>query len=114
MLRNLHQFLTTLWIILQRNLVYFVCYYQAQWIHRFEACQKFFNKLSAEDVVAFTDDVTFSENAIDKLSEDIRMQIINRVMKYARQQKAQEEKQGNIKEDRFVSCYWFVCRKTAT
>eukprot|EP00794_Sanderia_malayensis_P009896 gene9896-10909_t len=73
---------------------------EAKWLHKFEGSQKFFGKLSLKDMITFIDEVTFTENAVDLLAHETRLNIVKRALKYVRQQKAQPAKKGSKFEDK--------------
>ena len=45
-------------------------------------------------MVRFIDDVTFSERAVDTLPLDCRTEVVNRALRFARQQDAARKKKG--------------------
>ena len=61
------------------------------WINQYENCKQHFSKILIEDVVTFADHVTFTEEAVDLLTHDVRLDIGKRLLKYTRQQKGQDE-----------------------
>lgn len=40
---------------------------QSEWIHRYEVCAQFMEKLVPGDVLTFAEGITFSEGAIDQV-----------------------------------------------
>jgi len=58
-----------------------------------------FTKLEIEDIVTFADQVIFTEEAFASLTQELRLDITNRIFKYIRQQKGQDEakQRGNDK-----------------
>ena len=50
-------------------------------------------------MVTFADQVTFTTEAIDSLTQDTRMEISKRVLKYLRQQKGQDETKQRGSDD---------------
>ena len=59
-------------------------------------------RLSAHGVQQFVDSVTFGESAVDNIPVENRVEIVNRALKFARQQDAALKKKG-ISEERFAN-----------
>ena len=76
---------------------------QVDWRQRYDACHKFLPRLSPPGVQQFIDSVTFSELAADCIAVENRVEIVNRALRFARQQDAALKKKGisEIQEDRF-------------
>ena len=64
-------------------------------------------RLSALGVQQFIDSITFSESAVDNVPEEIRIEIVSRALRFARQQDAALKKKGisETQEERFKVCY---------
>ncbi|XP_072038105.1 NBAS subunit of NRZ tethering complex-like [Amphiura filiformis] len=58
----------------------------ADWLHRYEGCGEYFPKLTPVEFVAFVADVVFSTKSFERLELECRQNIINRALKYSRQQ----------------------------
>ena len=63
-------------------------------------------RLSALGVQQFIDSITFSESAVDNVPEEIRIEIVSRALRFARQQDAALKKKGisETQEERFLDC----------
>jgi len=61
-------------------------------------------RLSAHGVQQFVDSVTFGESAVDNIPVENRVEIVNRALKFARQQDAALKKKGisETREERFA------------
>lgn len=61
-------------------------------------------RLSAHGVQQFVDSVTFGESAVDNIPVENRVEIVNRALKFARQQDAALKKKGisETEEERFI------------
>ena len=61
-------------------------------------------RLSAVGVQQFIDSLTFSESAVDNIPLENRVEIVNRALRFARQQDAALKKKGitETQEERFV------------
>lgn len=61
-------------------------------------------RLSAHGVQQFVDSVTFGESAVDNIPVENRVEIVNRALKFARQQDAALKKKGisEPQEERFA------------
>ncbi|XP_031558111.1 neuroblastoma-amplified sequence-like isoform X2 [Actinia tenebrosa] len=64
------------------------------WVHRYDACHKFFTRLTPTDLVKLVDNMTFSEQAVDTLPLERRVDIVNRSLRFVRQQDAALKKKG--------------------
>ena len=67
---------------------------QVDWSQRYDACHKMLARLSAHGVQQFVDSVTFGESAVDNIPVENRVEIVNRALKFARQQDAALKKKG--------------------
>ena len=74
-------------------------YFSKDWINQYEGCKQHFTKFNTDDVVTFADQVTFTVEAIDSLTQDVRMDISKRMLKYLRQQKGQDETKHRGSDD---------------
>ncbi|XP_038071968.1 neuroblastoma-amplified sequence-like, partial [Patiria miniata] len=63
----------------------------ADWLHRYEACGEFFSRLSPADFTAFIASVVFNEKSIQKLELECRQKIVNRALKFSRQQSGKQK-----------------------
>lgn len=82
---------------------------QVDWSQRYDACHKMLARLSALGVQQFIDSITFSESAVDNVPEENRIEIVNRALRFARQQDAALKKKGitETQEERFTDCLCF-------
>ena len=76
---------------------------QVDWTQRYDACHKLLPRLSARGVQQFVDFATFSELAVDSIPVENRVEIVNRALRFARQQDAALKKKGisDAQEERF-------------
>lgn len=76
---------------------------QVDWGQRYDACHKILPRLSAPGVQQFVDSVTFSESAVDHIPVENRVDIVNRALRFARQQDAALKKKGisEAQDERF-------------
>lgn len=76
---------------------------QVDWSQRYDACHKMLARLSAQGVQQFVDSVTFIESAVDNIPLENRVEIVNRALRFARQQDAALKKKGisETQEERF-------------
>lgn len=93
---------TSCGITYRSNLLYAICL-QVDWGQRYDACHKMLARLSAHGVQQFVDSVTFSESAVDSIPVENRVEIVNRALKFARQQDAALKKKriSETQEARF-------------
>ncbi|XP_048452428.1 NBAS subunit of NRZ tethering complex-like [Rhincodon typus] len=72
---------------------------EAEWLHAYDTCAKYFDKLFPEDIIGLIDDFTFSENSVNKLNVQARLDINKRAMKAIKQASEKQQKkafEGNI------------------
>ncbi|XP_060709523.1 NBAS subunit of NRZ tethering complex isoform X1 [Hemiscyllium ocellatum] len=72
---------------------------EAEWLHAYDTCAKYFDRLLPEDVIGLIDDFTFSENSVNKLHVQARLEITKRAMKAIKQVSEKQQKkafEGNI------------------
>ena len=75
---------------------------QVDWAQRYDACHKILPRLSPSGVQQFINSITFSESAVDGIALENRVEIVNRALRFARQQDAALKKKGITQEDRSV------------
>ena len=75
---------------------------QVDWAQRYDACHKILSRLSPSGVQQFINSITFSESAVDGIALENRVEIVNRALRFARQQDAALKKKGISQEDRSV------------
>ena len=61
---------------------------QVDWAQRYDACHKILPRLSPSGVQQFINSITFSESAVDGIALENRVEIVNRALRFARQQDA--------------------------
>uniref|UniRef100_A0A8C9VPQ5 NBAS subunit of NRZ tethering complex n=1 Tax=Scleropages formosus TaxID=113540 RepID=A0A8C9VPQ5_SCLFO len=57
----------------------------ADFLHAYDACAKYFDRLTPADATAFVDAVTFSPEAVEQLTVDIRSEVTRRALRAVRQ-----------------------------
>ncbi|XP_053317315.1 NBAS subunit of NRZ tethering complex [Spea bombifrons] len=71
----------------------------ADWIHAYDICRKYFDRLSPGDLVAFIDEVTFSSHSVNKLTVEARTEMTRKTMTAVKQfiekQKKKSSGDGN-------------------
>ena len=75
---------------------------QVDWAQRYDASHKILPRLSPSGVQQFINSITFSESAVDSMALENRVEIVNRALRFARQQDAALKKKGISQEDRSV------------
>ena len=68
--------------------------WQVDWSQHYDVCHKQLARLSAQGIQQFVDSVTFSELAVDTIPVENRVEIVNRALRFARQQDAALKKKG--------------------
>lgn len=68
--------------------------WQVDWSQRYDVCHKQLPRLSAQGIQQFVDSITFSELAVDTIPGENRVEIVNRALRFARQQDAALKKKG--------------------
>ena len=68
--------------------------WQVDWSQRYDVCHKQLARLSAQGIQQFVDSITFSELAVDTIPVENRVEIVNRALRFARQQDAALKKKG--------------------
>ncbi|XP_021365609.1 neuroblastoma-amplified sequence-like [Mizuhopecten yessoensis] len=63
------------------------------WVHRYESCRETLQKLLPQDLVQFVDSVVFVPQSREMVGFESRQQILNRCLKFARQQGSKKKKQ---------------------
>ncbi|XP_048858218.1 NBAS subunit of NRZ tethering complex isoform X2 [Brienomyrus brachyistius] len=66
----------------------------SDFLHAYDACAKYFERLLPVDAVAFVDGVTFSPEAVERLSIDTRSEVTKRALKAARQLSEKARRRG--------------------
>ena len=68
--------------------------WQVDWSQSYDVCHKQLARLSAQGIQQFVDSITFSELAVDTIPIENRVEIVNRALRFARQQDAALKKKG--------------------
>ncbi|KAL4228277.1 hypothetical protein ACF0H5_013708 [Mactra antiquata] len=75
----------------------------AGWVHRYEACSEYIQKLQAENIIDFLQSVLFNEKSRTVLEDGCRIEICRRMTKFTRQQINKKKKtdleSGKVWED---------------
>uniref|UniRef100_A0A670I1X9 NBAS subunit of NRZ tethering complex n=1 Tax=Podarcis muralis TaxID=64176 RepID=A0A670I1X9_PODMU len=53
----------------------------AEWLHSYDICAKYFDRLHPGDIINFIDEITFSSKAVTKLSVDSRAEMTRKAIK---------------------------------
>uniref|UniRef100_A0ACB8GDT9 Uncharacterized protein n=2 Tax=Sphaerodactylus townsendi TaxID=933632 RepID=A0ACB8GDT9_9SAUR len=53
----------------------------SEWLHAYNICAKYFDRLNPRDVIEFMDEITFSSKAVVKLSVDAREEMTKKAIK---------------------------------
>ncbi|XP_055491305.1 NBAS subunit of NRZ tethering complex [Leucoraja erinacea] len=65
-----------------------------EWLHAYDTCAKYFNRLTPTNIIGFIDDITFSANAVNKLNVEARLEITKRVLKAIKQISEKQQKEA--------------------
>ncbi|XP_013421684.1 neuroblastoma-amplified sequence [Lingula anatina] len=65
---------------------------KAEWLHRYESCSQYLEKMSPEDAIEFICGITFVETAVEQLSFECRQEIVRRGLKFCRQEGGKKKK----------------------
>uniref|UniRef100_UPI00398F3E93 NBAS subunit of NRZ tethering complex n=1 Tax=Pristiophorus japonicus TaxID=55135 RepID=UPI00398F3E93 len=65
-----------------------------EWLHAYDTCAKYFDKLSPADIIGLIDGITFSANAVYKLNVEARLEITKRAMKAIKQISEKQQKKA--------------------
>ncbi|XP_010391602.2 neuroblastoma-amplified sequence isoform X3 [Corvus cornix cornix] len=52
-----------------------------EWLHAYDMCSKYFDRLDPDDVVTFMDEITFSSEAVTKLPVEARIEVTKKAIK---------------------------------
>ncbi|XP_072107378.1 NBAS subunit of NRZ tethering complex isoform X1 [Mobula birostris] len=70
-----------------------------EWLHAYDTCAKYFDRLSPANIIEFVDDITFSANAVNKLNVETRLEISKRAMiaiKQISEKRQKKSLEGNV------------------
>ncbi|XP_067884632.1 NBAS subunit of NRZ tethering complex [Heterodontus francisci] len=66
----------------------------AEWLHAYDTCAKYFDRLFPGDVIGLIDDITFSANSVNKLNVQTRLEITKKAMKAIKQTSEKQQKKA--------------------
>ncbi|XP_063006927.1 NBAS subunit of NRZ tethering complex isoform X3 [Melospiza melodia melodia] len=52
-----------------------------EWLHAYEMCSKYFDRLDPDDIATFLDEITFSSKAVTKLPVEARIEVTKKAIK---------------------------------
>ncbi|XP_074394189.1 NBAS subunit of NRZ tethering complex isoform X2 [Zonotrichia albicollis] len=52
-----------------------------EWLHAYEMCSKYFDRLDPDDIATFIDEITFSSKAVTKLPVEARIEVTKKAIK---------------------------------
>ncbi|KAF4801091.1 Neuroblastoma-amplified sequence [Turdus rufiventris] len=52
-----------------------------EWLHAYDMCSKYFDRLDPDDIVTFIDEITFSSKAVTKLPVEARIEVTKKAIK---------------------------------
>uniref|UniRef100_A0A8C0BT35 NBAS subunit of NRZ tethering complex n=1 Tax=Buteo japonicus TaxID=224669 RepID=A0A8C0BT35_9AVES len=52
-----------------------------EWLHAYDMCSKYFDRLDPDDIVTFIDEITFSSKAVTKLPVEARIEVTEKAIK---------------------------------
>uniref|UniRef100_A0A8D2IZ58 NBAS subunit of NRZ tethering complex n=1 Tax=Varanus komodoensis TaxID=61221 RepID=A0A8D2IZ58_VARKO len=70
----------------------------AEWLHSYDVCAKYFDRLRPGDITNFMDEITFSSKAVTKLSVDSRVEMTKKAIKSVKHI-AEKAGKGTSEED---------------
>ncbi|XP_068793258.1 NBAS subunit of NRZ tethering complex isoform X1 [Struthio camelus] len=53
----------------------------AEWLHAYDVCSKYFDRLDPSDIITFIDEITFSSKAVTKLPVEARIEVTKKAIK---------------------------------
>nr|DBA25758.1 TPA: hypothetical protein GDO54_010108 [Pyxicephalus adspersus] len=77
----------------------------SEWNQAYDICKKYFDRLSPSDIIAFTDEITFSSRAVSQLTVQARTEMTKKVMATVKQfiDKQRKKNVGEAAEESSVS-----------
>uniref|UniRef100_A0A3B3DQK4 NBAS subunit of NRZ tethering complex n=1 Tax=Oryzias melastigma TaxID=30732 RepID=A0A3B3DQK4_ORYME len=66
----------------------------SDYLHAYDTCAKYLDRMVPADAVGFLDSITFSPDAVEKLSVQVRLEMIKRATKALRQLSEKSKKRG--------------------
>uniref|UniRef100_A0A8B9IGY0 NBAS subunit of NRZ tethering complex n=1 Tax=Anser cygnoides TaxID=8845 RepID=A0A8B9IGY0_ANSCY len=52
-----------------------------EWLHAYDVCSKYFDRLDPDDIITFIDEITFSSKAVTKLTVEARIEVTKKAIK---------------------------------
>ncbi|XP_026530082.1 neuroblastoma-amplified sequence [Notechis scutatus] len=72
-----------------------------EWLHSYDICAKYFDRLYPGDIINFLDEITFSSKAVTKLSVDSRVEMTKKAiksMKHSAEKAGKRASEGDLTE----------------
>ncbi|XP_074751723.1 NBAS subunit of NRZ tethering complex isoform X3 [Athene noctua] len=72
-----------------------------EWLHAYDMCSKYFDRLDPDDIVTFIDEITFSSKAVTKLPVEARIELTKKAVKAVKHlsEKSRKKTSENDMED---------------
>ncbi|XP_064002508.1 NBAS subunit of NRZ tethering complex isoform X2 [Pogoniulus pusillus] len=72
-----------------------------EWLHAYDMCSKYFDRLDPDDIVTFIDEITFSSKAVTKLPVEARIEVTKKAIKAVKHlsEKSRKKTSDNDMED---------------
>uniref|UniRef100_A0A663MSE3 NBAS subunit of NRZ tethering complex n=1 Tax=Athene cunicularia TaxID=194338 RepID=A0A663MSE3_ATHCN len=72
-----------------------------EWLHAYDMCLKYFDRLDPDDIVTFIDEITFSSKAVTKLPVEARIELTKKAVKAVKHlsEKSRKKPSENDMED---------------
>ncbi|KAM3855647.1 NBAS subunit of NRZ tethering complex isoform 2-T2 [Vipera latastei] len=73
----------------------------SEWLHSYDICAKYFDRLYPGDIINFLDEITFSSKAVTKLSVDSRVEMTKKAiksMKHTAEKAGKRASEGDLTE----------------
>ncbi|XP_064911947.1 NBAS subunit of NRZ tethering complex isoform X2 [Columba livia] len=77
-----------------------------EWLHAYDMCSKYFDRLDPADIVTFIDEITFSSRAVTKLPVEARIEVTKKAIKAVKHlsEKSRKKPSENDVEDAENPC----------
>uniref|UniRef100_A0A8C3B8T0 NBAS subunit of NRZ tethering complex n=1 Tax=Cairina moschata TaxID=8855 RepID=A0A8C3B8T0_CAIMO len=72
-----------------------------EWLHAYDVCSKYFDRLDPDDIITFIDEITFSSKAVTKLTVEARIEVTKKAIKAVKHlsEKSRKKPSENDMED---------------
>uniref|UniRef100_A0A8B9QUI8 NBAS subunit of NRZ tethering complex n=1 Tax=Anas platyrhynchos TaxID=8839 RepID=A0A8B9QUI8_ANAPL len=72
-----------------------------EWLHAYDVCSKYFDRLDPDDIITFIDEITFSSKAVTKLTVETRIEVTKKAIKAVKHlsEKSRKKPSENDMED---------------